>query len=136
MSPNKNLLAVPGACIAQVGPSAVDVTLTPMGNCCANIVQEVEPLSIFMKEIKASILKGRVNCGNSETGVEGVIVVATGPNGNNYVGITDFNGEYSICVPAVDANITYSLEAYCCGGCTGAICTDTDCDCGCKDTPS
>lgn len=121
-------------CIGQVGPSAIDVTINPIGDCCTNLIQEVEPISIYMKEITASILKGVVNCGTSEIGVEGVIVVATGPTGDHYVGVTNEDGEYSICVPGVGANISYSIEAYCCSSCSGNVCEDADCDCGCKDT--
>lgn len=123
-------------CIGQVGPSAIDVTVSPMGDCCANLIQEVDPISIYMKEITAAILKGRVNCGSSDTGVEGVIVVATAPDGSNYLGITNENGDYSICVPAVGSSIAYSIEAYCCSSCSGTVCEDTDCDCGCKNDTS
>lgn len=86
-----------------------------------------------MRKIKTSILKGKVNCDDSNTGVEGVIVVATGPNNRHYVGITNRHGQYSICVPAVGRNTRYSIEAYCCGTCTGDICEPAPCDCGCKD---
>lgn len=119
-------------CIAQVGPTALNVTVKPMGDCCTNIVQEVDPVSIYMKEIKASILKGQVNCGDSDTGVEGVIVVATSPSGTHYVGVTNMDGQYSICVPAVNSNTCYSIEAYCCSSCVGNVCEDAECDCGCK----
>lgn len=127
-----DIKVVSNPCIAQVGPSSTCMTVKPMGDCCKNIVQNVDPVSIYMKEVKASILKGRVNCGNSTTGVEGVIVVATGPNGKHYVGITNNKGEYSICVPSVSSNTIYSIEAYCCGTCSGATCTDAPCECGCK----
>lgn len=123
-------------CLAQVGPSATDVTIRPMGDCCANLIQEVNPISLYMKKITATILKGRVNCGSSEIGVEGLIVVVTANDGSHFVGITDENGEYGICVPSSRTNTTYSIEAYCCSSCAGPVCEDGPCDCGCKDRPT
>lgn len=121
-------------CIGQVGPSPIDVTLSPMGDCCTNLIQEVDDISIYMKEITASILKGKVNCGSSQVGVEGVIVVATAPDGSHYVGVTNENGDYSIAVPSISSQLSYSIEAYCTSVCAGDVCQDADCDCGCKNT--
>lgn len=128
----KSINTCVNSCIAQVGPSPINMIVKPMGDCCTNIIQRVNPISIYMKEIKVSILKGRVNCGNSTTGVEGVIVVARSANGKYYVGVTNNNGEYSICVPSVSVNTSYSIEAYCCGTCLGNVCTNAPCECGCK----
>lgn len=119
-------------CLAQVPQPPVNLTVKPMGDCCTNIVQNVNPISLHMKEIRATILKGVVNCKDSSTGVEGVIVVATSHNGKHYVGVTNKQGQYSICVPAVNRDESYSVEAYCCSTCSGTVCTDAPCDCGCK----
>lgn len=123
-------------CLAQVGTSGIDVTISPMGDCCTNLIQEVDPISLYMKKITAAILKGRVNCGSSDIGVEGLIVVATANDGSHYVGITDENGDYSICVPSSTSNTSYSIEAYCCSSCAGTVCEDGPCECGCKGSTS
>lgn len=133
----RNERQVSNSCLAQVGPSSKSINVVPMGDCCTNLIQNVEPISIYMKNVNVAILRGKVICGSGDgQGVEGVIVVATSSGTTkNYVGITNSQGEYSICVPAVTRDRCYTVEAYCCGSCTGSgICEDADCDCGCKNS--
>lgn len=120
-------------CVAQVGATAKTVDVKRPGNCCVDIIASAPQISIVMKEIKASIIKGKVVCGSGSAGVEGAIVVATNA-GNRYVGVTNSNGEYSICVkaPTGSTPLTYSVEAYCCSSCVGEVCSSADCNCGCK----
>lgn len=125
-------------CVAQVSPEAKEVDVKP-SDCCNNIIARVsQNLDVETREIRASIIKGKVTCNGGSTGVKGAIVVATekGKTAPSYVGITNSKGEYSICVPTPRSisNTTYSVEAYCASGCVGDnLCPKTDsCDCGCK----
>ena len=122
-------------CVAQVGVPSVTKEVSALGDCCRDLVQNVDPIVMKMKKIRATIIRGQVLCSDENgSGVEGVIVVARRENNNkNYVGITDEYGNYSICVPP---KCSYTISAYCCGNCegdgSGDICRDVDCECGCK----
>lgn len=126
-------------CIAQVGATPIEICVKPKEKCCKDIVTNIEEsIKIYMKDVKVTILKGKVKCGSGygNKGVEGAIVVATSGHGkykNTYVGITNSYGYYTICVPAEEK--TYSIEAYCCNSCVGeygGICEDASCHCKCK----
>lgn len=123
-------------CIAQVGAVSEKVTVYPIGECCDNLVKTVDDIKIFMKNINVSILTGKVICGSSseynKPSVKGVIVVATNKDKTaRYVGVTNDEGEYSICVPAAikSCGTEYSIAAYCCGSCSGVTYEDVECGC-------
>lgn len=129
-------------CIAQVPTAPVEVPVCSAGCCCEDIITPVDPIYIYMKEINATILRGTVLCGSdpnpdgSHYSVAGVVVIATAPDGKNYVGITNDEGTYSICVSAPEQGapcpLIYSIEAYCCGCCSGC-CVPAPCECNCCD---
>ncbi len=118
-------------CVAQVKSAPTSVTVTPSTACCDKIITEVaSDIAIDMREIKCSIIKGKVKCNGS--GVAGVIVVVSSTGSGpikRYVGITNSTGEYGVCVPNSG---TYSIEAYC-PTCVSGVCPSAGaCDCGCK----
>lgn len=126
-------------CVAQVSPDAKEVTVKAT-DCCNNIIaRATQNLDVVTKEVKASIIKGKVICNsNMSSGVEGAIVVATAKGSSTpcYVGITNYKGEYSICVPAPasTSDVIYSVEAYFVSGCVGNnLCPPAaSCDSKCK----
>lgn len=121
-------------CIAQVLQDPVFVGVTPPTNtgcCCNDIIKDVDPISILMKKIKVNILRGTVLCFDGSP-VAGAIVVAT--DGTNFfVGITNSDGEYSICVPIPEeGTVRYEVQAYCCCSCNGDFCEPAPCTCSCN----
>jgi len=120
------------ACIGQVVQKPVCVTVEHQncGCCCNNIITPVDDIYVLMKRVNVTILRGTVLCAsNHDKSVEGIIVVAT--DGTNYfVGITNCEGEYSICVPIPEeCDVTYEVQAYCCCNCKGDLCEETECNC-------
>lgn len=87
-----------------------------------------------MKQINVTILRGTVLCASdNDAPVGGTIVVATDDDGNHFVGITNSDGEYSICVPLPEEeDVTYEVQAYCCCSCNGDFCKETPCTCSCN----
>lgn len=125
------------SCIGQVLQTPVNVTVAPSENgtcCCNNIITPVDDLYILMKEINATILRGTVLCASDEdSSVAGSIVVVTDNDGNNYVGITNSDGEYSVCVPLPEEeSVEYEVQAYCCCSCNGDFCEEAPCTCSCN----
>lgn len=110
-------------CIAQISPEAIEKTVDSLTNCCSNIVQSVDTSYISMKKINITILKGKVLCTTDKNApVKEAIVVATNcSTGENYVGVTNDYGKYSICVPSARGSCDkYTIAAYNCG-CPDAI---------------
>lgn len=120
-------------CIAQLAPHSIPVSVSPMGGCCQNLIQEVNtPIEISMKNIKVIFLQGRVECKtDNNVGVRNAIVVATTwINGvkKRFVGITRTDGRYNICVPAPATSAqTYSIKAFHCPGCVGETSEEVKC---------
>ena len=103
-------------CKAQLLPdNPVTVIVPPSAQCCNNIITRVDNFPINMVNVDSSILRGKVVCGNDNTtAVPGAIVVASYVDSagvtHYFVGVSNANGEYVICVqtPAAGAaNITY-----------------------------
>lgn len=110
-------------CIAQISPDVVEKTVDSLTKCCSNIVQFVDTSYISMKKINVTILKGKVLCATDRNApVKRAIVVATNcSTGENYIGITNEYGKYSICVPSARSSCDkYTIEAYN-YGCTESI---------------
>ena len=109
-------------CKAQLLPdSPITVVVSPSTSCCNGIIKPVANFPINMVEVDSSILRGKVVCGNTTTAVPGAIVVASYVDSagvtHYFVGVTNANGEYIICVqtPAAGAaDITYTVQAYRC----------------------
>lgn len=125
-------------CIAQVLQTPGSVTVTPPTNtgcCCNDIIKDVDDIYVLMKKINATILQGKVLCASDELKppVGGTIVVATDGAGNHFVGITNSDGEYSICVPLPEEDdVKYEVQAYCCCSCNSDFCEETPCTCSCN----
>ncbi|WP_300386205.1 hypothetical protein [Clostridium sp.] len=116
------------SCIVQQLQPPQPVTVSAIGDCCANIITPVNPINIVLQNVTAHILTGRVLCGTPPTGIANVIVVASitaGTTTSYYVGLTNITGDYSICVPSTG---TYSVQAYkCC--CNAPTTSPANCDC-------
>ncbi|MEG2869683.1 MAG: hypothetical protein RR894_18270 [Terrisporobacter sp.] len=124
-------------CIAQVlqSPASVTVTSPSSSCCCNNIITPVDDVYVLMKQINVTILRGTIFCASdSNNEVGGTIVVATDSvTGNSFVGITNSDGEYSICVPIPEeGHVDYEVQAYCCCSCNGDFCEETPCTCSCN----
>ena len=94
-------------CIAYKFPESVMVTC-PSDVTCPPF-NPVPDLFLEAKEIKCCILQGFVLCGTDENKpVANVMVFATSTTtGKTFAGITNDDGQYSICVPGND---TYPLR--------------------------
>jgi hypothetical protein len=114
-------------CLAQVRPVGIEVDCSNPG--CPPFCDDKDCV-ITIKEINCCIIRGTVTCENGGAIVPGVIVFATGPVSSSspttYAGITNENGQYSICVPGTG---TYQVECYCC---QDDCCDLTTCECGCN----
>lgn len=115
-------------CRAQILQNPAIGSVVPMTDCCENIIQADNDIVVRMVDIETVILTGRVTCYTGGAAVNGAIVVAqvtVNDTTTSYVGITNNDGYYAICVPNVNA--TYSIQAYRC------CCTDEplDADCTC-----
>lgn len=133
-------------CKVQVLQDPVCVNVKQnMDCCCKDIITKVNDIELEMNQINVTILRGKVICisGDKNTPVKGAIVVATDPYGNHFVGITNCDGEYSICVPLPkvappiiphggEKGIKYEVQAYYCSSCNGPYSKDTECTCSPK----